>query len=185
MDELRLGVAISLRIPTLGDADELAAAVDESRGELMPWMDWCTIDYGLGEARQWIDSVRTGHVEGTGFEFLVVGDHGGILGACGLNGVNTALRFANLGYWVRSSATGRGVAVAAVGRVADWAFRHTDLERLEIVVAVANVRSHRVAIKAGAAREGVLRRRLRAHGTSLDAVMYSIVRQGPAHSIST
>lgn len=169
-------MAISLRIPVPGDADELAAAVAESRAELMPWMVWCTPTYGPAEALQWIEGVRSGHEEGTSHEFVIVGHGGQLVGGCGVNGVNNLLRFANLGYWVRTSASGRGVAVKAVGEVASWAFRHTELERLEIVVAVANYRSHRVAIKAGATREGVLRRRLRAHGTSLDAVMYSICR---------
>ena len=38
---------------------------------------------------------------------------GSLLGGCGLNGVNRINRFANLGYWVRSTETGRGIATAA------------------------------------------------------------------------
>ena len=85
-------------------------------------------------------------------------------------------RFANLGYWVRSSAAGRGVAPAAVRLLADWAFRETDLLRLEIVAAVGNRRSQRVAEKAGAIREGVLRDRLLLHGQPHDVVIYAILR---------
>jgi RimJ/RimL family protein N-acetyltransferase len=93
-----------------------------------------------------------------------------------VNQVNKANRFANLGYWVRTSATGRGVAPAAVRLVADEVFRQTDLVRLEIVVALGNVRSQRVAEKVGAMREGVLRRRLAIPGGAADAVMYSLLR---------
>jgi RimJ/RimL family protein N-acetyltransferase len=85
-------------------------------------------------------------------------------------------RFANLGYWVRSSAAGRGVAPAAVRQVAAYAFRETDLNRLEIVIAVGNSRSQRVAEKVGATREGVLRSRLVLPSGPSDAVMYSLVR---------
>lgn len=52
---------------------------------------------------------------------------------------------ANLGYWVRTSATGSGVAPIAVRQAATRAFSTTELHRLEIVVAVKNVRSIRVA----------------------------------------
>jgi RimJ/RimL family protein N-acetyltransferase len=93
-----------------------------------------------------------------------------------VNQVNKTNRFANLGYWVRTSAMGQGVAPAAVRLVADEVFRETDLVRLEIVCAVGNVRSQRVAEKVGAMREGVLRRRLVIPGGCSDAVMYSLVR---------
>jgi len=57
-----------------------------------------------------------------------------------------------------------------------WAFASTELVRLEILVAISNLPSQRVAEKAGAVREGVLRRRLLLHGVSHDAVMFSLTR---------
>ena len=99
-----------------------------------------------------------------------------MLGGCGINQINPMQRLANLGYWVRTSATGRGVAPAAVREVAAYAFRETDLIRLEIVVAVGNTRSQRVAEKVGATREGVLRSRVLLPSGPSDAVMYSLVR---------
>ena len=81
---------------------------------------------------------------------------------------------------MRSSAVGRGAAPAAVLAVARWAFAKTALERLEILAATSNLRSQRVAEKAGARREGVLRRRLLIHGVSHDAVVYSLVRSDEA-----
>jgi RimJ/RimL family protein N-acetyltransferase len=94
-----------------------------------------------------------------------------------VNQVNKANRFANLGYWVRAAAMGRGVAPTAARLVAEEVFRRTDLVRLEIVCAVGNVRSQRVAEKIGALREAVLRRRLAIPGGVSDAVMYSLVRE--------
>jgi RimJ/RimL family protein N-acetyltransferase len=66
--------------------------------------------------------------------------------------------------------------------LADWAFANTNLERLEIVVAVGNGRSERVAEKAGASREGTMRSRLYIHDRPHDAVMYSIVRRRESSS---
>ena len=71
---------------------------------------------------------------------------------------------------------GKGLAGAAVRLVAEWAFKNTDLERLEIEVAVGNARSLRVVEKVCVVREGILRRRLLIHGTFHDAVMFSLVR---------
>ena len=68
------------------------------------------------------------------------------------------------------------MATAAVRALSEWAFTHTWLERLEIVAATGNLRSRRVAEKAGAVREEVARSRLRLHERFHDAVVYSIVR---------
>jgi len=68
------------------------------------------------------------------------------------------------------------VATAAAQLTAKWTFHHTDIVRLEIVVATGNVASQRVAERAGAQREGMLRRRLFVRGEFQDAVMFSMVR---------
>jgi RimJ/RimL family protein N-acetyltransferase len=130
----------------------------------------------MAEAEDWARSRAPLAAEGREYSFAIVGDDGRFLGGCGLNQINRIHRFANLGYWVRTSATGRGVATAAARQTAEFAFQQTDFVRLEIVCAVRNERSQRVAERAGAVREGVLRHRLLVHGQPLDAVMYSLVR---------
>lgn len=59
--------------------------------------------------------------------------------------------------------------------MAQFAFEELKYSRLEIVVATGNMSSLRVAEKAGARREGVLRNRLILHGKLHDAVMHSLV----------
>jgi len=158
------------------DAKQVYEAVRESLADLLPWMPWCHPEYSLEEARQWVGAQEQLVERGAAYEFAILDERGGYLGGCGVNQVVHAHRFANLGYWVRSSATGRGTAAAAARLVADYAFRQTALVRLEIVCAVDNLRSQRAAEKTGAVREGLLRGRLVLHGTPRDAVMYSIVR---------
>ena len=97
------------------------------------------------------------------------------LGGVGLNQLNRAHGFANLGYWVRASGMGRGVAGAAARLAARFAFEDLRLNRVEIIIAMENERSQRAAQKAGARREGVLRSRLLIAGRLHDAVMYSLV----------
>jgi ribosomal-protein-serine acetyltransferase len=158
------------------DAAAMVEAVNESVSEVQVWLPWCHPDYTLEEADAWIASTARERAARTAYEFIVVDDGGRFLGACGLNTVDRLHRRANLGYWLRSSATGAGVMTAAVRELAAWAFDHTDLERLEILVATGNARSRRVAERAGATCEGVLRARLLIHGVHHDAVVYSIVR---------
>ena len=174
----------SLRPYAAADAQALYEAARESVAEVYPWLPWCHPDYTLAEAVEWARSRAELAVADPDqeYNFVIVGPDGRFLGGCGVNQINRIHHYANLGYWVRTSATGRGVATEVVRQLATFAFANTDLIRLEIVCAVGNERSQRVAERAGGFREGILRHRLVVHGQPVDAVMYSLVRQkwGPA-----
>ena len=167
---------VSIRPYRLDDVDRLFEAARESIAEVYPWLPWCHPDYKIEEAREWIAAQVEAFEQRSAFEFVIESPEQRFLGGCGVNLINSMHLCANLGDWVRSSAAGRGVASTAAGLLAQWAFAHTDLERLEILTVVENVRSQRVAEKAGAQREGVARSRLRLHDRSHDAVVYSILR---------
>ena len=144
--------------------------------EMMPWMPWCHPQYSYDESQSWIDTQVAAFTRHEAFAFGIFSDDGSYLGGCGLNQIDQGNRRANLGYWVRSTVTGRGVATAATRLLRDWGFENCDLIRLELVIAVGNLASQRVAEKAGAIREGILRNRLVLHGQPHDAVMFSFVR---------
>ena len=101
---------------------------------------------------------------------------GGLLGCCGVNQINKGFRLGNLGYWIRSSATRRGYATEAARQVAAWAFQNTNLQPVELLVAVGNAPSQAVALKTGALLEGCLRSRFLVHGQFQDAFVYSLIR---------
>jgi ribosomal-protein-serine acetyltransferase len=169
-------MTISIRPYALTDVPAFFEAARESVADVYPWLAWCHADYKIEDAQTWIASQVEAFEKRTEFQFVIIDESGRFLGCCGLNHINEAHRLANLGYWVRTSAAGQGVMPAAVRLVARWAFANTNFERLEIVVAVGNTRSQRVAEKAGATREGVVRSRLYFHDRPHDAVMYSLVR---------
>lgn len=169
-------VKVRIRPLVAADAEAFHAAALESTAELFPWMPWCHAGYSLEEAAAWTGSREALFAAGDEYSFAIVGDDGRFLGACDLNQINRAYRLANIGYWVRSSASGQGLAAEAIRQLARFAFAETDLERLEILCAAGNLRSQRAAEKAGAVREGVLRSRLRLHDRQHDAVAYALVR---------
>jgi RimJ/RimL family protein N-acetyltransferase len=170
---------ISLRAYQPGDVEEVFAAVRESIAEIRPWMAWCHNGYTLEETRAWCGLREEDWECGREYAFAIVDAvDGRFLGSCGLNAIHPLHRFANLGYWIRTSQMGRGIAVAATKLLASWGFEELKLRRIEIVCAVGNLRSQRVAEKAGAFREGVLRQRLLHGEVSQDAVMFSLVAEG-------
>jgi ribosomal-protein-serine acetyltransferase len=167
---------VRIRPYQIDDTPQVWEAARESLTELLPWMPWAHPAYAVEETRSWLAMQVQAFRERTMFEFAITSETGGILGGCGLNQLDPLNRRANLGYWVRTSATRRGVATEAVRLVREWGFANTDLTRLEILVAVGNVGSRKVAEKSGAVYEGTLRQRLLVHGVGYDAAMYAFVR---------
>ncbi len=167
---------IRIRPYRLDDAAIIWQAVRESMKQLQPWMPWCHPGYAIDETRSWLSAQVQAFQQRSAFEFAITTDDGAYLGGCGLNQIDALNQRANLGYWVRSSAASKGVATAATVLTRDWGFANTDLVRIEILVAVGNVASRRVAEKSGAVYEGTLRTRLIVHGARHDAAMYSFLR---------
>lgn len=170
--------SILIRTYRPSDAPLLYEAVRESIPEVSRWLPWCHENYSIEESRQFVSSREISSQGDEWYSFAVFDkDQQRFLGGVGLNFINRIHQIGNLGYWVRSSATQRGVATAATRLAAYFAFDQLGLHRIEIVAAMDNLASQRVAEKAGATREGVLRKRLLINGQSCDAVMYSLVRE--------
>ncbi len=155
---------------------ELFDAVAESMNEISPWMEWCHCDYSANETKQWVESRSQAWEQSKEYSFLTLDALSKqVLGTCGLNDVHARHRFANLGYWIRTSRTREGAATEAIRLLADFGFVTLGLVRIEIVVAVGNFRSQKTAEKAGGYREGLLRNRITHRGEAGDAYMFSLV----------
>lgn len=174
--ELTDGV-ISLRPYKIEDADELYAAVSESMRELRPWMPWVHPGYSIEESRTWLAAREEAWKNGEAYDFRIsYARTDEYLGGVGLNQFNPH-RAANLGYWIRTSAAGRGIATRAARLVARFGFEELNLIRIEIVAAAGNLASQRVAAKVGAVREGWMRQAILVHDVAHDVVLTSLVAE--------
>ena len=163
-----------LRPFRLDDAPRLYCAVHESLKELKPWMSWATDDYSERTAREYIAIARARWEEHAFYGFAVTRQEE-LLGACTLSSVHSIYRFCNLGYWVRTSWHGQGIAGRAARLAARFAFEHLGLIRVEIVIGIGNHASIRVAEKIGAHDEGTLLNRIVVGKSIYDAHMYSLL----------
>lgn len=161
------------------DTGVLYEAVRESINELTRWMlAWCHAGYTIDESRAFIMARDEAWASEDEYSFGIFDAQTlAYLGGVGLNHLVREYLYANLGYWVRTGCAGRGVASRAARLTARFGLEELGLQRIEIVAAVENARSQRVAEKAGALREGVLRKRLVHHGQPVDAVLYSLVAE--------
>lgn len=168
---------IRLRPLTPDDGGAVYAAIDASRSEISRWMSWCHPNYSRVDSDQYLALQPAAWERGEEFA-LAIEDAatGELIGGTGINFIDWPNRRANLGYWIRTDRTGAGIAAEAVRLLAPAALADLELERIEIVAAIANVASQRVAEKAGARREAILRARLRTATGQHDAVIFSFTR---------
>lgn len=169
-------VAIRPFLPA--DAQPVFEALQESRAQVDPWLSDLAATRSVSDVEDYIARQPDVWASGHAYNFAILEHHTGtLLGGCGLTQINSKHRFANMYYWVRTGHTSRGVATGAVRLLARFGFEVADLARVEIVVPVGNAASIRVAEKAGASREGLLRSRVLLHGALHDAVMFSLVQE--------
>ena len=165
---LRSDGIISLRPWSEADVDEMVACLDGEE-EISRWLELIPQPYTAEDARAFLS--RT---DETTFAVVDAAD-GGVLGGIGLKW-NEAHDVAEIGYWARVEARGRGVTTRALRLASDLAFEE-GAARVQLRADVENVASRRVAEKAGFTAEGVLRE---AHwnarlGRRQSWVMYSVL----------
>ncbi len=158
----------------LEDESLLFEAARESIREVYPFLPWCHPEYSIEDSRTWLMSIEPGWNDNQSWSFAILArEDGRFLGGAGLNSIDEH-PVANLGYWIRSSETGRGFATEVSKGLARFGFDCLGLRRIEIAMSTQNDPSRKVAEKTGAILEGRLRNRLHLHGRDHDAWLYSL-----------
>ena len=137
-------------------ADALWAATEASLRELERWMLWA-----VGATREGTEAftAEAEHdwAQGTAFHFSIFAEEQ-LVGALGLESRAPVNRIGEVGYWIRSDRSGRGLTTEAGEAVVAFGFDVVGLYRIELRAGVENAASQRVAEKLGFRREGTLRK---------------------------
>ncbi|TCB99957.1 N-acetyltransferase [Micromonospora zingiberis] len=121
------------------------------------FLDGLPDPYTEADARRWVTEGAPAAFTAGGAAYAVADPATDrLLGTVGLSHPVPQRRQAEIGYWVLPDARGRGVATAATRALAAYAFT-SGTERLELLTAVENAASQRVALAAGFRPEGVRR----------------------------
>lgn len=138
-------------------------------------MSWCRADYSLEETQAWQLDCQRAWATQSSYPLLITDTAtGDILGVVDINQINREHNIGNLGYWVVSAHSGKGIVTAAARMMAHFGLTELGLTRLEIVTMVHNAASRRVAEKLGATFECIARNRLMGWGKPHDAAVYSL-----------
>jgi RimJ/RimL family protein N-acetyltransferase len=111
----------------------LKEAVDDSLAELQRWMPWAATEPSpLQSFVERIGKFRRAFAEGRDWTYGVFDPaEARVLGGAGLHARSEPGRL-EIGYWIRSGDTGRGLATEAASALVDRAFRLHGVEAVEI-----------------------------------------------------
>ena len=141
---------IALRKYRIGDEFALYEGICESIEELTRWSFYHN-GFTIGDAKADVLSRIKNWAEKKAYTFLVKEMPGRVfVGNCGVDEFEPERNHAGMGWWVRTSRTGKGIATAAGRLIARAAFEDLSLVSLGIYTNANNAASRRVAEKLGA-----------------------------------
>jgi RimJ/RimL family protein N-acetyltransferase len=160
-----------------GDSDEVFEAIEESRADLERWMPWAQYIQDAEQLRQGLPQLLEMWETGRDHGYTIRRrEDDRILGSINYQDPNWSVPSFDLGYWMRTSETGKGYASEAVRGLVRVAFGTLRAKRVQIVCAERNARSVRVAERVGFTREARLRNGERQPDGSLgDMLVYSLI----------
>ncbi len=177
-NELR-GERVIVRPHRLSDFDELWEAIQESGDELRPWLPFA--DQSPDDLRAWLTRAEANWLMRETLGCAIVDrETGRIAGNLGLMVRDWEIGYFEIGYWLRTSAAGKGFMTEAVRLITDFAFDHLWANRVEIRCDARNARSAAVPRRLGFTQEG----HLRWNGTFVDdtvrdTLVFALIRTDP------
>ena len=167
-----------IRVARPGDGPMFNEAILESLPELAPWLGWVTPAPTLEQSEASCCAAHERFLRNEDLmAFFLTKDAGELVGGSGLHKANWTLRQFEVGYWGRARLAGRGLIAEGVRALARHAIDVLGANRVFLTTDERNVRSQRVAERAGFDYEGTLRKdRLDLEGRLRNTRVYAIVR---------
>lgn len=172
------GERVLLRPYHPGDGQRFFDALEEDRADLSRWMAWpgtnhTTEDeaesYARNMAGRWL--TREGLILG-----IFSKDEKTLYGGTGFHGFDWNVPSLEIGWFLRKSARGQGIAAEAVTLCCKLAFEHIQANRVWGSVDVLNEKSWRLFERTGFTREAHLRSQCRDHhGVVRDTYVYAML----------
>lgn len=149
---------IYLRFLRKTDAARLYAAVEESREELEKYVIGPTRLRSVPEVEQMIERAKLQRGKRQGYFFgIFAAEDKQLVGYVNLHAITERTRSGEVGYWVRTSQAGKGIATTATALIVLFGFKELKLHKIVLRAAVDNPASWRIAEKIGFVYEGTQR----------------------------
>ncbi|MCX8251686.1 MAG: GNAT family protein [Dehalococcoidia bacterium] len=171
MTEIRVDSEITLRTPTLLDAERLFELVNSNRAHLREWLPGLLAVKTVEQERKWLQE----RIADTGGEkplLIIISEN--VVGVIGAH-IQEQNAVAEVGYWLAEGQQGRGITTRSCAAIVDELLRVQGMNRIVIRSAVENTRSRAVPERLGFVHEGVERQAVKFPDGFVDMAVYSML----------
>ena len=165
-----------IRSPRPGDGVEVNQAIRESYADLHEWMDWATYVPDVAELEQRKQEARARFLAGEDFQVHAYLKTTNVLvTVAALHPLNGSVPSFEIGYWGRLGYQGQGYVTETVRVLTRVGLEVFQANRIQICCDERNLRSRRVAERAGYDLEAVLKNEQRAPDGKLRNTLVFVV----------
>ena len=171
MTEIQVDSEITLRTPTLSDAERLFKLINSNRAHLREWLPGLLAVETIEQERKWLQE----RITDTGGEkpLLIIMD-GNVVGIIAAH-IQEQNASAEVRYWLAEGQQGRGITTRSCAAIVDELLRVQGMNRIAIRAAVENTRSRAVPERLGFVHEGVERQAVKLPDGFVDMAVYSML----------
>ncbi|PSR21719.1 MAG: hypothetical protein C7B45_09535 [Sulfobacillus acidophilus] len=163
---------LHLKLVEPNDAAQMFQITDESRHYLRQWLPWVDAIRTVVDTQDFIAQSMAQYAANNGFQAGIWWERE-LVGCIGFHAIDWTNRATSVGYWLKEAAQGHGIMTQAAEALVSLAFRHYQLNRVEIQAAVGNLKSRAIAQRLGLVQEGILRQKEWLYDHFVDHVVYA------------
>ncbi|MFJ3391010.1 MULTISPECIES: GNAT family N-acetyltransferase [unclassified Lysinibacillus] len=162
-----------LKLLDLSDVDELFALTDRSRDTLREWLPFVDDVKTVEDTERFVRGAMQQYADNNGLQAGIYYE-GKLAGVIGYHQVNWQHKWTSIGYWLGNEFVGKGLVTNSMKAFIDYAFNYLTLNRIEVRVAVGNIRSRTIPKVLGFHEEGRLRDAEWLYDHHVDQVVYGL-----------
>lgn len=166
---------IVLKLMEYQDSEEVFNLVDKSRTHLKEWMTWVDAVRSVEDIHAVTRKNLLAFADRKAVHFIILYNDQ-VAGAVNINAIDWSIKSAEIGYWLGSGFTGKGIMTRAVRSLLDYAFIKLDLHKVEIWAAEENTKSRSLPETLGFIHEGIRRDDERINGKFITMMIYGILK---------
>ena len=165
-----------LRLFNEDDAEEFYQLIIGSKTYLKEWLGWLdnirTVEDTAANIKNRLNEIPENR--GYPLSFAIV-YKGKIAGTIGFNSINNKTKIGVVGYWLGKDYQGKGIMTKAFKELLEYGFTVLLLNRIEVRIAIKNIKSRALPEHFGFEKEGVIRQAEWLYDYCVDHVVYGLL----------
>ncbi len=172
---IKIDTHLALHLARPEFANEIFRLIDNNRYHLGKWLPWVNLTRSVTDTEKFIAESMDHNSKGTRLVTVITLDNKPI-GMVSVVCFNRDNKSCDIGYWLGEGFQGKGVMTRACSALIDYLFGKKDLNKIRILTAPENKRSHLITQRLGFTKEAVLRQELLINNAFYDCFIYGLLK---------